>query len=192
MIFPVLDLIFLPAVIGLEHIIYLISTIPSTIIFGKTENWFIISYYFIFFIAILLFKLNLAKKALISLSLIFLILIIQYFSPYFVYYESIHFIDVGQGDSILIRGAFNQFNILVDTGGNKNYDLANKRLIPYFKALGIKKLDALILSHDDFDHSGAKDSLIKNFKVDRVIEGNAYSEVVIKNKKILNLNNNFN
>lgn len=78
-------------------------------------------------------------------------------------------IDVGQGDSILISFANNKGNILIDTGGNKNYSIAKKTLIPYFKSLGIKKLNFLILSHGDFDHMGEAINLIENFNIENVI-----------------------
>ena len=40
-------------------------------------------------------------------------------------------IDVGQGDCTLIRLPMNKGNILIDTGGNKDYDLATNTIIPY-------------------------------------------------------------
>jgi competence protein ComEC len=189
MIFPYLDKIFLPMIIGFEYLVSLIANIPTTIIFGKVENWFIITYYLIFVLVLILMKLKLVKKVYLPLSSILLLLVAQYYSPYFMYYEAIHFIDVGQGDCILVRGAYNSYNIMIDTGGNKNYDLATKRLIPYLKALGIKKLDALILSHNDFDHSGAKDSLVNNYKVSKIVESNQYEQLNFKSLTLTNINN---
>jgi competence protein ComEC len=78
-------------------------------------------------------------------------------------------IDVGQGDSFLIEMPHNKGNILIDTGGNTNYDLAKNVLIPFIKSNGIKQIDYLILSHGDYDHMGASINLIKNFKVNNVI-----------------------
>lgn len=87
---------------------------------------------------------------------------------------SITMIDVGQGDCTLIRLPFNQGNILVDTGGNINYDIAENTIIPYLKAVGIHQLDYVYISHDDYDHSGALESLTQNFKIHQVI--NEYEE----------------
>ena len=39
-------------------------------------------------------------------------------------------IDVGQGDCFLIQQPFNQGNILIDTGGLKNKDIASLTLVP--------------------------------------------------------------
>ena len=63
-------------------------------------------------------------------------------------------IDVGQGDSVLLE--IKDKSILIDTGGSyfSNYSIAKNKLVPYFKSLGIKKLDYLILTHGDYDHMG--------------------------------------
>ena len=42
-------------------------------------------------------------------------------------------------------------------------------MIPFFKSIGLKKIDYLILSHGDYDHMGEAINLIKNFKVKNVI-----------------------
>ena len=75
----------------------------------------------------------------------------------------VYFINVGQGDSILIRN--HNKTVLLDTGGNKKFDMATETLIPFFNKIGVNHIDLLITSHDDFDHSGAVNSLIENFKV---------------------------
>ena len=81
--------------------------------------------------------------------------------------NGITMLDVGQGDSMLLE--IKNKSILIDTGGYFNSNLTNTRLIPYFKSLGIKKLDYLILTHGDYDHMGAAINLVENFKVEKVI-----------------------
>ena len=99
-------------------------------------------------------------------------------------------IDVGQGDSILIKLKHNRGNILIDTGGQLNYDgqkpydLASNITIPYLKSEGIPKLDYLIITHGDFDHAGMAENLINNFKVKNIIT-NTYSNELIENIKNL-------
>ena len=63
----------------------------------------------------------------------------------------IYFIDVGQGDSTLIRTPNNK-TILIDGGGNTNYDVGENTLIPYLLARKVKKIDYVIISHFDQDH----------------------------------------
>lgn len=89
------------------------------------------------------------------------------------------FLDVGQGDSILIHSK--DKTMLVDTGGVMNYSmekwqerknkkfLTNYVTIPVLKKLGIRKIDYLVLTHGDFDHMGEAINLVNNFKVEKVI-----------------------
>ena len=107
-------------------------------------------------------------------------------------YTSLTMIDVGQGDSLLIKLKHNQGNILVDTGGQKRYDgkkefdIAKKITIPYLKAEGIREIDYLILTHGDYDHMGQAFNLINSFKVDKVILNNdKLNELELKLIKIL-------
>lgn len=71
----------------------------------------------------------------------------------------IHYIDVGQGDSILIQNS-NQ-NMLIDTGTNAS----TSSLINYLQNQNIKKLDYLILTHPHEDHIGGADAVIKAFDI---------------------------
>lgn len=62
------------------------------------------------------------------------------------------FIDVGQGDAILIKSPQGKF-ILVDGGGSQVYDVGERVVLPYLYQRGIRKLDMMISSHPDFDHT---------------------------------------
>lgn len=76
---------------------------------------------------------------------------------------SIHIIDVGQGDSILIQTP-NSKNILVDAGDEDSEYIVEK----YLKKEKIKSLDMIIASHPDADHIGSLDHIIDNFQVKNV------------------------
>lgn len=105
----------------------------------------------------------------ITISIFVLLLCIHYNIKFFNKNPILTMIDVGQGDSFLIEMPHNKGNILIDTGGNTNYDIAKNILIPFIKSKGIKHIDYLILSHGDYDHMGASISLINKFKVNKVI-----------------------
>ena len=81
----------------------------------------------------------------------------------------IDFIDVGQGDSTIIR--MNHKTIIIDTGGNpKKEGLITTSIIkPYLKSKGINKIQTLIITHGDFDHMGEAINLVENLKVEKVI-----------------------
>ena len=60
--------------------------------------------------------------------------------------------DVGQGDAVLLRDG--DRSVLVDGGGWPHGDFGGRVLAPALAAMGIDRLDALVLSHPDHDHCG--------------------------------------
>lgn len=76
---------------------------------------------------------------------------------------SIHIIDVGQGDSILIKTS-NEKNILID-GGDEN---SEKIIKNYLNKEKVKNIDIMFATHPDSDHIGGLDYIIDNFKVDKL------------------------
>lgn len=76
----------------------------------------------------------------------------------------VHFLDVGQGDSILVQLP-NGKNMLVDAGKN---DSAST-IINYLKSNGIKRIDYLVGTHPHEDHIGSMDAVIKNFEIGEVL-----------------------
>jgi beta-lactamase superfamily II metal-dependent hydrolase len=75
----------------------------------------------------------------------------------------VHYIDVGQADSILIQQ--NGYNMLIDGGNNEDSDL----VINYLKQQGVTKLDYVIGTHPHEDHIGGLDVAIKSFDIGKVI-----------------------
>ena len=61
------------------------------------------------------------------------------------------FLDVGQGDSILVRTASGE-NYLFDCGSSSRSRIGRYVLLPCLRFYGIQTLDAVILSHPDEDH----------------------------------------
>ncbi len=118
------------------------------------------------------------KKKVIALVIILLMIPLQgYLNPFY----TITFINVGQGDSILIQAPFNLNNTLVDIPSNKE-----NVVIDYLHAIGVYKINQLVFTHSDSDHNGGKDLFIQNFKVDNVIED--VNELKILNQKLINVN----
>ena len=71
----------------------------------------------------------------------------------------VHYINVGQGDSILIQQGSQ--NMLIDTGTNAS----TSSLMVYLNSLNIKKIDVLVLTHQHEDHIGGADAVIKAFNI---------------------------
>ena len=75
----------------------------------------------------------------------------------------IHFIDVGQGDSILIQQG-DRF-MLIDAGDNQ-YE---QTVVNYLKQNNVSKLDYVIGTHPHADHIGGLDAVINAFDVEKII-----------------------
>lgn len=161
-LFPSLDNILYMFISCFEKITDFFSNIKFLSFSICKMNIFLIIIYYIIFIYILKRKKKLIYKIIIVIiSLIFLI------NNGRIVNNEVSILNVGQGDSSLIR--LKNKNILIDTGGNINYDISKNILIPYFKSVGIKKIDYLVLTHGDYDHMGEAINLVENFKVEKVI-----------------------
>lgn len=85
----------------------------------------------------------------------------------------VHFIDVGQGDAIWIKGPQDQ-NVLIDAGGNRYGD----KVVEYLSNHGVTHLSAVVGTHPHEDHIGGLDRVIDHFEVEKV-----YMPKVLHNTK---------
>lgn len=74
----------------------------------------------------------------------------------------VHFIDVGQGDSILIESPSGK-TMLID-GGVKG---AGQQIVSYLNELGINKLDIVVATHPDADHIGGLIPVLDNMTTEQ-------------------------
>lgn len=79
------------------------------------------------------------------------------------------FLDVHQGDCILIRSA--EKTVMIDAGDD-NRNAAARYIIPYLKKEGIKHIDQAIITHPHRDHFGGFIDLIRDFEVGEVLYSN--------------------
>ena len=77
--------------------------------------------------------------------------------------KHVTFIDVGQGDATLISNL--NYKILIDTGSAYNYRKLKKTLYEE----GVYTLDYLLISHNDEDHCGNVDNLMRDFKIKKIV-----------------------
>ncbi len=76
---------------------------------------------------------------------------------------AVHFIDVGQGDSILLQLPDRQ-TMLVDAGPNE----AGSAVVSYLQEQGVEKIDYLVATHPHADHIGGMDNVIQAFEIVKV------------------------
>ncbi len=137
--------------------------------FNYKLNFSIINIYFlllIYIVLLILYKyLKDKEKRNKTLIIIIGLLSLNYFFGIYSITPFVKIIDVGQGDSILLRDKF--YNILIDTGDKDNYDT----VINYLKSQNIRRINSIFISHYDSDHYMELDDLKEAFKVDNVYSG---------------------
>ncbi|MGC7132368.1 DNA internalization-related competence protein ComEC/Rec2 [Listeria ivanovii] len=160
----------------IESLTDLLAKIPyQTIITGRPTTVMFV----LLIITILLFFYRWQKKS-FPIGLFIGFCCLCYLSS-FNFTGKVSFIDVGQGDSILIQLPYNQGNYLIDTGGQlpfskeswaikkKPYTVGGSTLTPVLKSKGIRTLDKVIITHSDADHMEGLDDLQKNITIKELI-----------------------
>ena len=156
----------------MEYLNNLCSSISVfKVVIPKLSIFVIIIYYLVLFIFI-------NKKYKICVLLLFAIIFLNKIKPYIDSNYYIEFLDVGQGDSILIRSPHSEEVIMIDTGGKMKYEVEewketkgyniSDNTITYLYSLGITKIDFLILTHGDADHLGEAMNIIEKINVKNV------------------------
>ena len=134
------------------------------VIFQKINIVYLIIYYLFINIYFISFQ----KKYVI---LLFILLISLKLLPMLDNVYKISYLDVNQGDSIILK--YRNKVSLIDTGGKASSIKSNyyytDNTIKYLKNMGINKVENLIISHGDYDHMGEAINLVNNFKVEKVI-----------------------
>lgn len=102
--------------------------------------------------------------------------------------SEIIFFDVGNADASLIKTPSGKY-IMIDTGKApyKKFSPAAERVVyNYFKNTGIKKLDGIIVSHNDSDHSGGTPFLLENIEIDNLFVRRKPRTVISENTDNIN------
>jgi competence protein ComEC len=84
---------------------------------------------------------------------------------------SVAVLDVGQGTAVLVR--VGSYSLLYDTGPGSSggYDAGERIVVPVLKRLGVRQLDALVVSHGDLDHAGGTASVVTAMRPELRLSG---------------------
>ncbi len=177
-IFPFLDNILVFLLNGFDNLNLFLSNNSIMINIPYLGSYLVIIYYLIF----LLFFVR--KKFIYLLAVYFVFLTsLKYinFNTYLI------MIDVGQGDSILVKNYFGE-NILFDAGSKESS--AKNVIIPYLKSIGVTGIDRFIISHGDKDHIVGAMDIIESLDV-KEIYLNSYKNSEYETEIINNYDVNF-
>ena len=88
--------------------------------------------------------------------------------------------DVGQGMALLVETE--RHRLLYDTGPfySPESDGGNRVIVPYLKARGIDSLDAVMISHNDSDHSGGALSIFEEIQVGWVSSSLGFDSEIVR------------
>ncbi|MBH0166324.1 DNA internalization-related competence protein ComEC/Rec2 [Fictibacillus sp. 7GRE50] len=153
--------------------------LKMSIVLGRPDHWIFVLYFVAIFY--FLYKWEISKRISIVITIPFLLIcFIHWGLPYVNPKATVSFINVGQGDSILVELPYRRAVYLIDTGGSVSfdqedwekrevgYDVTKEVVYPFLKARGIRHLDGLIITHGDLDHAGGGEFLLDNIKVNNV------------------------
>ena len=162
--------------IGCSHIFDSLTFISYRI---PTPHLLTITGYFLFLYLLLLpLKIKRQKLILFLFFLVFFAVLISYpFSPKSKNLK-LTFIDVGQGESILVEFPGKR-KMLIDGGGfpEGTFDIGENVVSPFLWKKGLKKIDYLVLTHAHPDHLNGLKAVSKNFKIGEYWEAYSPTEV---------------
>jgi len=144
----------------------------TTVVLGKPSIWIVLCY----LLSIAYLFIAMERRSSLKASLIIIMLLsTDWFLSRFNPFGTVLFIDVGQGDSILIDLPWGKGTYLIDTGGalqfgeNPNpFSVGKEVLWPVLRSKGITSIDKMILTHGDWDHIGGAMDLSEEVKIGEI------------------------
>ena len=171
-----------------NDIVSRLSSFNTSIVLGSVKPWMICIYYVALVALFVLIENKKYKASIANAFVILLMFVALYNRQYFIFNPQVTFLNVYQGDCSIIVDSKNGGVMLIDTGGLQNYDIASKKIIPYLEYQGIRKIDKIVITHHDYDHYGALESLKTLIKIEKIIEDCNVASVSIGKISFTNLN----
>jgi competence protein ComEC len=152
----------------LLRVVSFFASLPGASVFVSTPTPFeIILFYLLLFLAVHLQKGRKVRLLFLSLCLIFFAdAAFWSLKGYLKKNLSLTFIDVGQGDSILVEFPGGQ-RMLVDGGGLREdrFDIGQRVIAPFLWKKKIHRIDYLVLTHPDPDHLKGLNYIASHFRI---------------------------
>nr|WP_255387543.1 DNA internalization-related competence protein ComEC/Rec2 [Listeria sp. ILCC792] len=180
-----------------EQVTQILAELPfKSIVTGRPNGIFLCLFIIILFLFFMLLEKQYFKRA----FFIFVVYLSLCNWQNFPLKGEVVFIDVSQGDSILIQLPRNAGTFLIDTGGTlpfakeewqrkqKEFSIGTNVLAPSLKARGVKQLDKVFITHADADHMEALDELAKEMRIEQLYISAGSGQKAILGATLLELN----
>ena len=147
-------------------------------ILGRPRPWQM-AVYILIFVFIFIYKKKLTSKAKIIMIFTGVLTILIRIHPPF----ELILMDVGQGDGIFLRSNESlitfpwedkSLTVLVDSGSTTVKEVGKYKVIPCLKYLGVSKIDAMIATHPDTDHTNGLIEIMDNSDSEGFTIGSLY------------------
>jgi competence protein ComEC len=166
-----------------DELVKFVVNVPFTkLIFGKPSFYVVVGLYVMTLYLFVVWEKQ-TKRWIWPATGLFFFLLCQYYQFHISSEGRVTVIDVGQGDSILIELPYRRGVYLIDTGGTmpferepwqkkrKPFEVGEHILLPFLQARGIRQIDKLIITHGDYDHAGAAQTVLKKIHVNELVLG---------------------
>jgi competence protein ComEC len=173
-VLPFLSGIYQYLLVAFEKLVILSGEyVNIKVFFPHFKSWQMIVYYLFIVGIIYCFKKTRFRKAILCLFFLFMVSI-KYF-PLLNVKGEVSFLDLANGEAILVHTPFSECTALIDTGEGQNEEVTK-----FLLSKGINKLDYLILTHNHSDHNGEAGNILKNLRVEKIITSNFDTSVYAK------------
>lgn len=167
-------------VLSLIHVIDQHFYFPMLI--GTFPTYAIVIYYLLLIAFMIYIEKEQMKKAALFGFSICLFLTFLVVRPYFSPEGTVTMLDIGQGDAFVIELPYRKGVFFIDAGAKFSFtdhtptkSVYDQVIRPYLAGRGIRKIDAIFISHGDIDHNGSVNYIVDEFQVNEIIVSNFYT-----------------
>ncbi|MHC4638284.1 MAG: DNA internalization-related competence protein ComEC/Rec2 [Planctomycetota bacterium] len=148
----------------------------SEILIGKVTIWIIACFYSLILMMRLVNLRNVMLKRIITAAFLGFIATFLIFTKWHRTYNNdlvLTTLDVGHGQAVFVRLP-SKTNLLFDAGSMYRSDIGRKVIIPFLDHSGTRKIDGIIISHNDTDHINGIPEIVKYRNVGGVYANDAF------------------
>ncbi|GAA0457375.1 DNA internalization-related competence protein ComEC/Rec2 [Alkalibacillus silvisoli] len=131
----------------------------------------VVAFYFLFILMMRTWDLGKLKVAAICGCLAISVFFVEQFAPYFDQTFKMTVLDVGQAESLVVELPKREAVFVIDVGEQLSYPFGEEDhrnyhnvIKPYLWSNGISQVDALFISHFDYDHVASAQLLVNDFR----------------------------